>query len=64
MSWKNPPDRWGGVSQLLHWVIVVLLVILASSGCSKRVEPTQPIDDGAVTLSASDSGSGDSTYFT
>ncbi len=29
--------------------VTLLLVSLGSSGCSKRVEPTQPIDDGAVT---------------
>ena len=28
MSLKNPSDRWGGVSQLLHWATVVLIVAI------------------------------------
>jgi cytochrome b561 len=23
---RNPPDRWGGVSQLLHWLVVALIL--------------------------------------
>ncbi|WP_407352456.1 cytochrome b [Luteimonas sp. R10] len=26
MSWKNSERRWGGVSQLLHWLIVLLIL--------------------------------------
>lgn len=32
MSLKNPVDRWGAVSQGFHWVIVVLLVVMAYLG--------------------------------
>ncbi|HZH43661.1 MAG TPA: cytochrome b [Lysobacter sp.] len=32
MSWKNAEDRWGPVSQLLHWLIVVLIVTMAVLG--------------------------------
>ena len=42
MSWKNPPDHWGGVSQLLHWVIVVLLVVLSVVGLSLDSLPRSP----------------------
>ncbi|MCD9005059.1 cytochrome b [Luteimonas sp. XNQY3] len=26
MTLRNPPDRWGGVSQLLHWLVVALIL--------------------------------------
>ena len=26
MTWKNTADRWGPVSQLLHWLIVILIL--------------------------------------
>lgn len=26
MTRRNPPDRWGGVSQLLHWLVVALIL--------------------------------------
>ncbi|NZA28311.1 cytochrome b [Luteimonas sp. SJ-92] len=26
MNWKNTADRWGGVSQLLHWLVVLLIL--------------------------------------
>ena len=32
MTLKNPEDRWGHVSQLLHWSIVVLIVVLGYLG--------------------------------
>ena len=27
MTWKNSADRWGPVSQLLHWLIVILILV-------------------------------------
>ena len=27
MSLKNTTDRWGGISQLLHWTIAILIVL-------------------------------------
>src|SRR3546814_20346410 len=32
MTWKNTADRWGPVSQLLHWPIVLLVLVLAIVG--------------------------------
>ncbi|HVR81771.1 MAG TPA: cytochrome b [Luteimonas sp.] len=32
MSLKNSVERWGHVSQLLHWLIVVLIVVMAYLG--------------------------------
>ncbi|NUS37422.1 MAG: cytochrome b [Lysobacter sp.] len=32
MSLKNSADRWDGVSQLFHWVIVALLLVMAYLG--------------------------------
>lgn len=42
MSWKNTDDRWGLVSQFLHWLIVVLLVVLAVVGLSLDSLPRSP----------------------
>lgn len=32
MTAKNPPERWGAISQGLHWLIVVLLIAMAWLG--------------------------------
>ena len=32
MRLKNPPDRWGVISQLLHWTTVLLIVVMAWIG--------------------------------
>ena len=32
MSLKNTTDRWGGISQLLHWTIAILIVLILSIG--------------------------------
>ena len=32
MMLKNTHDRWGGVSQLLHWIVVVLILTMAYLG--------------------------------
>ena len=32
MSLKNTDERWGSVSQVLHWLIVLLLVAIAAIG--------------------------------
>ena len=34
MSLKNTDDRWGPVSQSLHWLIVLLILVLAAVGLS------------------------------
>ena len=40
MSLKNPVDRWGVVSQAFHWLIVVLLVVMAYLGLTMTDLPT------------------------
>ena len=40
MSLKNPVDRWGAVSQTFHWIIVVLLVVMAYLGLTMTDLPT------------------------
>ena len=42
MSLKNPGDRWGPVSQLLHWLIVLLLVAVATIGLLLDTLPRSP----------------------
>ena len=32
MTLHNPPDRWGGVSQLLHWLVVALILTTGTLG--------------------------------
>jgi len=40
MTLKNPVDRWGAVSQAFHWMIVVLLVVMAYLGLTMTDLPT------------------------
>ena len=32
MTWKNTADRWGPVSQLLHWLIVIMILGMGTVG--------------------------------
>ena len=42
MSWRNPADRWGAVSQALHWGIVVLVLAMATLGLTMVELPNTP----------------------
>lgn len=42
MSWKNTADRWGPVSQALHWLVVALVLVLATVGLSLDSLPKTP----------------------
>jgi cytochrome b561 len=42
MSWKNPEDRWGAVSQAFHWLIVVLIVVMGYLGLTMTELPNSP----------------------
>ena len=42
MSLKNPVDRWGPVSQFLHWTVLVLVLIMAGIGLSLDSVPKSP----------------------
>jgi len=42
MTWKNPVDRWGAISQLLHWSIVLLLTAIAVLGLYMVDLPNNP----------------------
>jgi len=42
MNLKNTADRWGPVSQLLHWVIVLLLLVLSTIGLLLDSLPVSP----------------------
>lgn len=42
MTLKNPADRWGAISQLLHWLIVILIVVMAYLGLTMTDLPNGP----------------------
>ena len=42
MRLKNPPDRWGAISQLLHWTTVLLIVVMAWIGLRMGDMPNGP----------------------
>lgn len=42
MSLKNPIDRWGAVSQSLHWLIVALVLVMAWLGLTMTELPNTP----------------------
>ncbi len=42
MTLKNTPDRWGGISQLLHWTVVVLILVMAYLGLTMGDLPNGP----------------------
>lgn len=42
MSLKNPTDHWGALSQAFHWVIVVLLLVMAWLGLTMTDLPNTP----------------------
>jgi cytochrome b561 len=42
MNLKNSIDRWGGVSQLLHWTIAVLIVCIGVVGLVMGELPRSP----------------------
>jgi cytochrome b561 len=39
---KNPDDRWGVVSQSLHWLVVVLILVMAYLGLTMTDLPNTP----------------------
>ena len=42
MTWKNTPERWGPVSQGFHWLIVLLILVLAIVGLTMGELPRTP----------------------
>ncbi|GHH47980.1 cytochrome b [[Pseudomonas] boreopolis] len=42
MTLKNTADRWGGVSQLLHWLIALLILLLGIVGLTMGDLPKTP----------------------
>ncbi|MBO9716088.1 MAG: cytochrome b [Pseudoxanthomonas sp.] len=42
MSLKNTADRWGGISQLLHWTIAVLILAIGVVGLVMGELPRSP----------------------
>ena len=42
MTLRNSPERWGPVSQSLHWLIVLLIVVMAYLGLTMVDLPTTP----------------------
>lgn len=42
MTLKNTPERWGGISQLLHWTVMVLIAAMAYLGLTMGDLPNGP----------------------
>lgn len=42
MTLKNTPDRWGAISLSLHWVVVVLILVMAYLGLTMGDLPNGP----------------------
>lgn len=42
MSLRNTTERWGGVSQSLHWLVAVLIVVIAVIGLTMGDLPNSP----------------------
>lgn len=42
MSLKNTADRWGGISQLLHWTVAILILVMAYLGLTMGDLPNGP----------------------
>lgn len=42
MTWKNTAERWGAVSQALHWLVVALVLMLAIVGLNLDSLPKTP----------------------
>jgi cytochrome b561 len=42
MTWRNSPERWGAVAQLLHWTIAVMVIGLAIVGVTMDELPNSP----------------------
>lgn len=40
MNWRNTPTCWGGVAQLLHWLIALMIIALAALGLLMDELPT------------------------
>ncbi|MGO1540236.1 MAG: cytochrome b [Luteimonas sp.] len=42
MNWKNTAQRWGGVSQALHWLVVALILLQGTLGLLMVDMPNSP----------------------
>lgn len=42
MTLRNPIDRWGAVSQAFHWLIVILIIVMAYLGLTMVDLPNTP----------------------
>jgi cytochrome b561 len=42
MTLKNTAERWGGISQLLHWTVAVLILVMAYLGLTMGDLPNGP----------------------
>lgn len=50
MPWKNTRDEWGGISKLLHWLVVALVLAMAWLGLTMTDLPSGPDKAAAYAL--------------
>ena len=50
MTLRNPIDRWGAVSQAFHWLIVILIIVMAYLGLTMVDLPNTPYKVRLYTL--------------
>lgn len=50
MRYRNPADRWGPVSQWLHWVLAALLIVVSAIGLLMVDMPRTPRTIGVYAL--------------
>ena len=54
MPVKNTREEWGSVSKLLHWLVVVLVLVMATIGLTMGDLPNGPDAPGTLSVRANE----------